>query len=222
MAELEEGRKNYLRAHEAFTTLIEALSTDLTTLKRSIDAEVVNSLAALNASYAASAAGSGRANGAGVGTGTVGGGNQGGEPEMVDVAEVLRGQERERQAKEREVRARRQKEVDEKEKGAGLVWIMHMRFARRSEVRVRSPLRLPTARHADDEASARPPFLGHQGRPRRLCQGPQVPPRDLAGLRGLRSVRTCARGGKHSSLTAADTHTAALLLVPTLPPCLQL
>ena len=135
LAELEEGRKNFAAAHEAFSKLIDALSADLTALKRSIDKEVFDSLAALNASYAAQAAGAASRSGGGVGTGTVGGGNQGGEPEMIDIAEVLRGQERERQAKEREVRGRQQKAVDDKEKGAGLVWIMQMRFARRSEVR---------------------------------------------------------------------------------------
>lgn len=136
LAELEEGRKNFASAHEAFTRLIEALDDDLTALKRSIDREVSDSLGALNASYAAAAGASrgGLNGGGGGGTGTVGGNTTGSESEPIDVAELLRGQERERQAKEREVRASHQKDVDDKERGAGLVWIMHMRFARRSEV----------------------------------------------------------------------------------------
>lgn len=138
---------------------------------------------------------------------------------MVDVAELLRAQEREKRDRAAEVRKRRAAEVDEKEKGAGLVWILYMRFARRSEVRRLPP---PSPRLAlsfsrplvprTDELRAmarRRGTLGHQGRPGRLCKGAQVPARDLAGVRGVRSVSSLPSSLR--SHTRADTES---------PPCL--
>lgn len=128
LAELEENRKDFPAVHNIYMTLLATLSTEITDLKKSVDDEASDAVAGLVASYENAAVQNG------VGTGSVGGNNQGGEPEMVDMAEVLRSQEREKNDKEREVRKKWAKEVEEKEKGAGLVWVMYMRFGRRSEV----------------------------------------------------------------------------------------
>ncbi|CED85090.1 mRNA cleavage and polyadenylation factor I complex, subunit RNA14 [Phaffia rhodozyma] len=119
-AELEESRKNMILVHSTFDSLITNLQTEIDKLHQSIADEVAFVLAAPDKPSASSTAGGG-----------AGGGND--ENKDLDQADIMRKKEEDRKAKEASVRMRRAKEVEDAEKGLGLVWIMYMRTVRRSE-----------------------------------------------------------------------------------------
>jgi hypothetical protein len=105
----------------------------------------------------------------------------------MDAAETKRSQDEEKRKVEEEIRERRGKDLEEGEKAAGLVWIMYMRSARRSEVGrlfLSAPLRYVAAAH---KASS-PSHQGHQIRPSSLLESSKVHRPRLAGLRSFRSV----------------------------------
>lgn len=118
LAELEESRKAFPVVHTIFTTLLEQLQADLVNIRASTAEEVSSALATLDEKFAAQA-------------GQTQVGSDGNE---MDAAETKRSQDEERRLKEDEIKERRGKDLEEAEKAAGLVWIMYMRFARRSEV----------------------------------------------------------------------------------------
>lgn len=126
LAEFEEARKSFSAVHAIFTSLTAQLQIDLVKIRTATAEEVATALSALDETFAARA----------------------GQPQLgpdgteMDAAETKRSQDEERKKVEKEIREKRGKDLDEGEKAAGLVWIMYMRSARRSEVRhlVSSPL----------------------------------------------------------------------------------
>lgn len=121
LAELEEARKAFPAVHAIFNSLTNQLQTDLTKIRQSTTDEVATVLAALEEKFSS----------------MIGMPQLGLEGNEMDSAETKRSQGEEKRKAEEEIRERRSKELEEAEKAAGLVWIMYMRFARRSEVSTR-------------------------------------------------------------------------------------
>jgi cleavage stimulation factor subunit 3 len=110
LTELEEERKEVASARDHFESLISHLSTEVDELKSTIDAEVN---AARGPEISAPVGGV--------------------DDEMNGADEAARLVE-EREARGKLVLERRGREVSEVETAIGVVWVMYMRFARRSEV----------------------------------------------------------------------------------------
>ena len=119
LAELEESRKDFSKAHALFANLLGRLQPTLEKTKASITDEIAAAVATVVDVVAPR-----KTTGNHLIT----------DPSEPDLAEVKRAQEEERRTKAEEIRTRREKETEELEKGVALVWIMYMRFARRAEV----------------------------------------------------------------------------------------
>jgi hypothetical protein len=155
LAELEESRKDFPKAHALFSGLLGRLQPTLEKTKASI----VDEIAAAVASVADVVAP----------TKTTG------NHLITDPSQ--------RRSKAEEVRVRRERETDELEKGVALAWIMYMRFARRAEVRP-TWVCLIVCSLADDFCCALSYLAGHQGCSIDLPKGAQVCASCVAGVRG--------------------------------------
>lgn len=110
LAELEEDRKNYAECHKIFEALIAGVNAEIDELKVTVAAEVERARGPEIPAQPTSEVGN--------------------DAEESDVARMVR----ERNERGRLVQERRGKDVEEAKTAAGVVWVMYMRFARRSEV----------------------------------------------------------------------------------------
>lgn len=130
LAELEEARKNFAECHSVFSALLAQTLQNLDAAKLAASTEVASALSSLNESFGSQAVL---------------------DPSDIDTADLKREQDEKRRSVESSARQKHATEISELDKAVALVWIMHMRFARRSEVRQLSLARQLYARPDIDQ-----------------------------------------------------------------------
>ncbi|GAA5850924.1 hypothetical protein JCM8547_009132 [Rhodosporidiobolus lusitaniae] len=126
LADLEEGKQDLTACYTIYDSLIEHLYARITQLEASVEADIVEALAAKEAEKAEAV----KAEDGGEGGG---GAEKAKEEEEEDTVETREKKAQEVEELKKGVRERRQPEIDGVKQAAANVWITKMRFARRSD-----------------------------------------------------------------------------------------